>query len=98
MSEQQHPKERVTVPDTYGIFSFQGVQSKDTAGAGRGVGTEVGSGAGSGASKLYRPPPDSERTAKATNDRKPKLRKIGADKGKGEFRRSAAVPYMCDMM
>ena len=98
MSEQPHPKERVTVPDTYGIFSFQGVQSKDTAGAGRGVGTEVGAGSGSGASKLYRPPPDSEKTAKATNDRKPKLRKIGADKGKGEFHRSAVMPYMCDMM
>jgi hypothetical protein len=98
---EQHPKEKETVSKTYDIFSFQAPERKDEsteAGIGTGTGVRIGIGAGAGGSKSYRPPPDSEKTSKAINDRKPKFRKISVDKGKGEYHRSVAVHCLGDVV
>jgi hypothetical protein len=96
---EQRPKETETVSKTYDIFSFQAPERKDEsteAGIGTGTGVRIGTEAGGG--KSSRPPPDSEKTSKAINDRKPKFRKISADKGKGEYHRSVAVHSLGDVM
>jgi hypothetical protein len=106
------PSETETVSKTYDIFSFQAPERKGAsseAGIGAGTGAGIGAGLGTGtgvelgAAKSYRPPPDSEKTSKTINDRKLKMRKISADKGKGEYHRSAdvlwvgnAISVLCD--